>query len=62
VADDRPRVHRISGLRVIDASIMPLIASGKTNTPEVMIAERATATIKWDAPGRVESSIGTPAR
>ncbi|MDE0050362.1 MAG: choline dehydrogenase [Rhodospirillales bacterium] len=45
VVDARLAVHGIAGLRVADASVMPLIVSGNTNAPAVMIGERAAAFI-----------------
>ena len=58
VLDPELRVRGIEGLRVIDASVFPVIPGGNTNAPTIMVAERAADLVK----GRVAAPACAPER
>jgi choline dehydrogenase len=50
VVDGQGRVHGMQGLRVVDASIMPIITTGNLNAPTIMMAEKIADKIRGRQP------------
>lgn len=48
VVDHKGRVHGLGGLRVVDASVMPMVPRGNTNLPVLMLAEKMADAILFD--------------
>jgi choline dehydrogenase-like flavoprotein len=60
IADERLQVHGLERLRVVDASIMPNVISANTNVPTMMIAAKASQTIRANyKAGAARTSVET---
>ncbi len=56
VVDEQLRVQGVEGLRVVDASVMPVVPRGNTNAPTIAIAERAADLLKGATPLRAQGA------
>ncbi|MCW2967090.1 MAG: hypothetical protein JWM71_862 [Solirubrobacteraceae bacterium] len=56
VVDDQLRVNGLDGLRVVDASVLPMVPRGNTNAPVIAVAERAADLIKGAVPASAETA------
>jgi choline dehydrogenase len=61
VVDSELRVNGVSGLRVVDASVMPVVPRGNTNAPTIAIAERAADLIRGVQGESVETTAAVSA-
>jgi choline dehydrogenase len=63
VVDAELRVEGVDGVRVVDASVMPMVPRGNTNAPVIAVAERAADLIRGRGAGgaaSLTSSAATP--
>ena len=60
VVDDELRVRGVEGLRVVDASVMPVVPRGNTNAPTIAVAERASDLIRGADP--LPAASASPSR
>src|SRR5262249_26228194 len=56
VVDSELRVHGVEGLRVVDASIMPMVGGGKTKAPTIIIPQKGAEMIKGASTPRLTES------
>jgi choline dehydrogenase len=57
VVDAELRVHGVEGLRVVDASVMPVVPRGNTNAPTIAVAERAADLIRGRTAAEAEMEV-----